>query len=320
MTRRSLNTTTATTAAARTRKTTTTTRRRTRTTKSGKYVRNPTDQARKEARKREVMKIKKRRIALRQAILKSKDALQLLEEASMYDKQEYDWSVQSSQLNEHVLQAKRKRLLETFDKIICLYKKEDPEYAKDLVRARKVYDKCRHDMMLYYEQVKLAERTKASDNIPLPPPPPPPRPPRPQLDLPPQPTPKPPPTPPPTPAPPPRPSQVGLNPADITMPMPMSMPMSMPMTHMEWFCMPFHSNKGILENKPPTPTPPPQEPPPRSMPGPPTGSVAVARKPPGPPPLPVPDLSDSESEDAADSIQLTASRRQTPPFASNDFI
>ena len=160
MTRRSLNTTTTAAAAARTSKTTT--RTRTRTSKSGKYVRNLTDQARKEARKREVMKNKKRRIALRQAILKSKDALQLLEEASMYDKQEYDWSVQSSQLNEHVLQAKRKRLLETFDKIVCLYKKEDPEYAKDLVRARKVYDKCRYDMMLYYEQVKLAERAKAS--------------------------------------------------------------------------------------------------------------------------------------------------------------
>ena len=48
---------------------------------------NPTDQARKEARKRELKKNKKQRIAVRHAVLKSKDALQLLEEASMYDKQ-----------------------------------------------------------------------------------------------------------------------------------------------------------------------------------------------------------------------------------------
>ena len=92
---------------------------------------NPTDQARKEARKRELKKNKKQRIAVRHAVLKSKDAFQLLEEASMYDKQgmavifhliclEYDPNVQSS-LNERVLQGKRKRLLETFDNLVSLY-------------------------------------------------------------------------------------------------------------------------------------------------------------------------------------------------------
>ncbi|VDN98968.1 unnamed protein product [Rodentolepis nana] len=140
-------------------------RRSINTTKSGKYM-NPTDQARKEARKRELKKNKKQRIAVRQAVLKSKDALQLLEEASMYDKQEYTPNLQS-EFNERVLQGKRKRLLETFDNLVNLYKKEDPEYAKELLRARKEYDKRRHDMMLYHEQVKLAERTKAVD-IPLP--------------------------------------------------------------------------------------------------------------------------------------------------------
>ncbi|VDD79111.1 unnamed protein product [Mesocestoides corti] len=57
-------------------------RRSINTTKSGKYM-NPTDQARKEARKRELKKNKKQRIAVRHAVLKSKDALQLLEEASI---------------------------------------------------------------------------------------------------------------------------------------------------------------------------------------------------------------------------------------------
>eukprot|EP00108_Taenia_solium_P007797 TsM_000230300 transcript=TsM_000230300 gene=TsM_000230300 len=226
-------------------------RRSINTTKSGKYM-NPTDQARKEARKRELKKNKKQRIAVRHAVLKSKDALQLLEEASMYDKQEYDPNVQSS-LNERVLQGKRKRLLETFDNLVTLYKKEDPEYAKDLLRARKDYDKRRHDMMLYYEQVKLAERTKASD-IPLP-------------DLP--------------------PSQLSLPPSEIPMPMGISLSFT----------------KGILKK-------------PLSIPGPPPGAVPIGRKPPGPPPLPIPDLTDSESEDADGRPDSTKQRRIR--FAEND--
>ncbi|THD21545.1 putative nuclear mrna splicing via spliceosome [Fasciola hepatica] len=154
-------------------------RRSVNTTKSGKFM-NPTDQARKEARKRELKKNKKQRMAVRHAVLKSKDPLQLLEETALYDKQEYDPSVQA-QLNERVIQEKRKRLLETFDRLVILYRKEDAEYANRLQAARQDYDKKRHEMMLYYgiilvlfftsdwvlEQVKLAERVKASE-IPLP--------------------------------------------------------------------------------------------------------------------------------------------------------
>lgn len=61
-------------------------RRSVNTTKSGKFM-NPTDQARKEARKRELKKNKKQRMAVRHAVLKSKDPLQLLEETALYDKQ-----------------------------------------------------------------------------------------------------------------------------------------------------------------------------------------------------------------------------------------
>ncbi|GAA53910.1 WW domain-binding protein 11 [Clonorchis sinensis] len=62
-------------------------RRSVNTTKSGKFM-NPTDQARKEARKRELKKNKKQRMAVRHAVLKAKDPLQLLEETALYDKQE----------------------------------------------------------------------------------------------------------------------------------------------------------------------------------------------------------------------------------------
>ncbi|TGZ73980.1 hypothetical protein CRM22_001201 [Opisthorchis felineus] len=140
-------------------------RRSVNTTKSGKFM-NPTDQARKEARKRELKKNKKQRMAVRHAVLKAKDPLQLLEETALYDKQEYDPNVEAH-LNERVLQEKRRKLLETFDRLVLLYRKEDAEYANRLQAARNDYDKKRHEMMLFYEQVKLAERVKTSD-IPLP--------------------------------------------------------------------------------------------------------------------------------------------------------
>jgi len=47
-------------------------KRSTTSTKSGKFM-NPTDQARKEARRRELKKNKKQRLAVRSAVLKSKD-------------------------------------------------------------------------------------------------------------------------------------------------------------------------------------------------------------------------------------------------------
>ena len=53
------------------------TKRPTKTTKSGRYM-NPTDQARKEARRKELKKNKKQRMAVRQAVLKGKDPLLLV--------------------------------------------------------------------------------------------------------------------------------------------------------------------------------------------------------------------------------------------------
>ncbi|VDL94911.1 unnamed protein product [Schistocephalus solidus] len=167
-------------------------RRSVNTTKSGKYM-NPTDQARKEARKKELKKNKKQRMAVRHAVLKAKDATQLLEEASMYDKQ--------------VFPSSEKKTLNT--NIAPLTK--------------------------FLEQVKLAERVKASE-IPLP-------------DLPPI---------------------QGLAAPEV--------PPSLITT------------KSILKK-------------PFMLPGPPPGLPPAGRKPPGPPPLPVPDLSDSDSEEPADTLR-----------------
>lgn len=140
-------------------------RRSINTTKSGKYM-NPTDQARKEARKRELKKNKKQRMLVRQAVLKGKDPLQLLTEMEIIDKMEYN-PVEAPLLNEKVLKDKRRKLKETFQRVVRLYEKENLEYSKELKKAEHDYEKKRLKLQLYFEQVKNAERVQL-DQIPLP--------------------------------------------------------------------------------------------------------------------------------------------------------
>lgn len=64
-------------------------KRSTSTTKSGKYM-NPTDQARKEARKRELKKNKKQRQLVRAAVLKGKNPRELIVELEKIDDMEYN--------------------------------------------------------------------------------------------------------------------------------------------------------------------------------------------------------------------------------------
>jgi WW domain-binding protein 11 len=127
---------------------------------------NPTDQARKEARKRELKKNKKQRMMVRQAVLKGKDPAKLLEDMENIDKMEFD-PTQPPRLNEKVLKDKRKKLKETFDRVLRLYEKEDPDYATDLHKQEMEYDKKRYDLQMYFDQVKMAERVEL-DQIPLP--------------------------------------------------------------------------------------------------------------------------------------------------------
>lgn len=64
-------------------------KRSTSTTKSGKYM-NPTDQARKEARKRELKKNKKQRQMVRAAVLKGKNPRELIVELEKIDDMEFN--------------------------------------------------------------------------------------------------------------------------------------------------------------------------------------------------------------------------------------
>lgn len=120
----------------------------------------------KEARKKELKKNKKQRQMVRQAVLKGKDPAQLLDEMDKIDEMEYN-VFQPSPLNEKVLKEKRKKLKETFDRVMKLYHQEDPELFADLKRKEIEYEKKRNKRITYYESVRQAESIRV-DEIPLP--------------------------------------------------------------------------------------------------------------------------------------------------------
>lgn len=63
--------------------------------------------------------------------------------------------VQQPLLNEKVLRDKRKKLRETFERIIRLYERENPETYKDLRKLELDYETKRGQLALYYDSVKV---------------------------------------------------------------------------------------------------------------------------------------------------------------------
>ncbi|UYV72518.1 WBP11, partial [Cordylochernes scorpioides] len=140
-------------------------RRSINTTKSGKYM-NPTDQARKEARKRELKKNKKQRQLVRTAVLKGKDPVQILADLQKIDEMQYNTETPPP-LNEKVLKDKRKKLQDTWNRVLRLYHKEDHEKWRELKRLELDYTKNRDQVIKFYESVKSAQNVQL-DDIPLP--------------------------------------------------------------------------------------------------------------------------------------------------------
>ncbi|KYN33797.1 WW domain-binding protein 11 [Trachymyrmex septentrionalis] len=140
-------------------------RRSINTTKSGKYM-NPTDQARKEARKKELKKNKKQRQLVRAAVLKGKDPAQIIEEMEKIDQMEYN-VMQPPPLNEKVLKDKRKKLKETLDRVLKMYAKDDQEKWAELKEQLIQYERRRIDLVSYFEAVRHAQQVQV-DEIPLP--------------------------------------------------------------------------------------------------------------------------------------------------------
>lgn len=81
---------------------------------------NPTDQARKEARKKELKKNKKQRLLVRQSVLKNKNPRSLINEMQHLDQMEFD-PVNPAPYNIKVLQEKRKKVKETWEQVYRLY-------------------------------------------------------------------------------------------------------------------------------------------------------------------------------------------------------
>ncbi|XP_058803788.1 WW domain-binding protein 11 [Phymastichus coffea] len=140
-------------------------RRSINTTKSGKYM-NPTDQARKEARKKELKKNKKQRQLVRAAVLKGKDPSQIIEEMEKIDQMEYN-VMQPPPLNEKVLKDKRKKLKETLDRVLKMYAKDDQEKWGELKDQMIQYERRRLELVSYFEAVRHAQQVQV-DEIPLP--------------------------------------------------------------------------------------------------------------------------------------------------------
>lgn len=140
-------------------------RRSINTTKSGKYM-NPTDQARKEARKKELKKNKKQRQLVRAAVLKGKDPSQIIEEMEKIDQMEYN-VMQPPPLNEKVLKDKRKKLKETLDRVLKMYVKDDQEKWIELKEQLLQYERRKIDLVSYFEAVRHAQQVQV-DEIPLP--------------------------------------------------------------------------------------------------------------------------------------------------------
>ncbi|CAI9570445.1 unnamed protein product, partial [Staurois parvus] len=119
-----------------------------------------------EARKRELKKNKKQRMMVRAAVLKMKDPKQIIRDMEKLDEMEFN-PVQQPQLNEKVLKDKRKKLRETFERILRLYEKENPETYKELRKIELEYEHKRSQLSQYFDAVKNAQHVEV-ESIPLP--------------------------------------------------------------------------------------------------------------------------------------------------------
>ena len=127
---------------------------------------NPTDQARKEARKRELKKNKKQRQMVRAAVLKGKNPRDIIVELEKIDDMEYN-VMAPPPLNEKVLREKRRKLVETWNRVIRMYEREDPVQFLELKKLWHNYQARKNEVVQAYDAVKNAQNVQL-DDIPLP--------------------------------------------------------------------------------------------------------------------------------------------------------
>lgn len=154
-------------------------RRSVNTTKSGKFM-NPTDQARKEARRRELKKNKKQRKLVRETVLKLKDPTQIIEEMLRLEILEIEGLPET--VNEKVVFDKKRKLKETLDRVMQLYEKQDAEKHAEIIKFQAECDRKRQKVYIAYhtkrmrddeerkqrEEEELANQELVLPDIPLP--------------------------------------------------------------------------------------------------------------------------------------------------------
>jgi len=123
---------------------------------------NPTDQARKEARRRELKKNKKQRVLVRNAVLKGKKPQEILEELEKIDDMEYN-PVTPCPLNHKVMAEKRRKLMETWDRVFKMYEKDAPDQFEDVQKQWTAYGVRKMEVIRYYESVMAAKDVNVDD-------------------------------------------------------------------------------------------------------------------------------------------------------------
>lgn len=103
---------------------------------------------------------------VRTTLLKNKDPLLILADLERLDQQEYNIH-QPPTLAEKVLRDKRRKLTETWNRVISLYRKESSDRFLELKRLERDYEAKRDQMAKLYQAVKSAEEV-VLDEIPLP--------------------------------------------------------------------------------------------------------------------------------------------------------
>lgn len=140
--------------------------RKTAATKGGKYM-NPTDQARKEDRKKQLKKHKKQREQVREAVIKNKNPNTVLDELAKLDSLEFD-PENPCPYADRVMQEKRQRLRSTFFKILEYYKNTNKlDQWKEHQDEFNQYEKEKESKKSLFQAVIKAKNWSV-DHIPLP--------------------------------------------------------------------------------------------------------------------------------------------------------
>uniref|UniRef100_A0A7E4UZM8 WW domain-binding protein 11 n=1 Tax=Panagrellus redivivus TaxID=6233 RepID=A0A7E4UZM8_PANRE len=130
--------------------------------KGGKNV-NPADQQRKLDRKRELKRNKKQRVETREAVVKSRDPEEVIDQLRRIDHQIYDPETPTTEL----LQTKRKKMVGSYISVIAHHRaQKNLEKVKELQNMLNAYENERRDMEERYNAQVFAK--EGNLNIPLP--------------------------------------------------------------------------------------------------------------------------------------------------------